>query len=124
MEDDEHMIRDLLDAWWRGTETKDIDAVLALMADDILFLTPGGEPFGKAEFADRTRSRTFKVEGHSDIEELEIVGNWAWMRTHISVTMTPADGQPDHRAGYTLTILRKEPDGRWVVARDANLLSA
>ena len=27
------------------------------------------------------------------------------------------------RAGYTLTILRKEPDGRWVLARDANLLA-
>ena len=46
------------------------------------------------------------------------------MRTHINVTMTPPDGPPLHRAGYTLTILRKEPDGRWVVAHDANLLSA
>ncbi len=28
------------------------------------------------------------------------------------------------RSGYTLTILRKEPDGRWVIFRDANLLAA
>jgi len=27
------------------------------------------------------------------------------------------------RAGYTLTILRKGPDGRWRLARDANLLT-
>jgi ketosteroid isomerase-like protein len=27
-----------------------------------------------------------------------------------------------YRAGYTLTILRKEADGRWVLARDANLV--
>jgi ketosteroid isomerase-like protein len=29
-----------------------------------------------------------------------------------------------HKSGYTLTIMRKQPDGRWVLARDANLLAA
>ena len=37
--------------------------------------------------------------------------------------MTPADGQRVRRAGYTLTILWKEKDGRWRLARDANLLT-
>jgi ketosteroid isomerase-like protein len=38
--------------------------------------------------------------------------------------MTPSGGgTPMRRSGYTLTILRKEPDGRWVLARDANLLT-
>jgi ketosteroid isomerase-like protein len=37
--------------------------------------------------------------------------------------MTPPGGKPVRRAGYTLTILRKEPDGRWRLARDANLLA-
>lgn len=26
-------------------------------------------------------------------------------------------------SGYVLTILRKNPDGAWVIARDANLLT-
>jgi ketosteroid isomerase-like protein len=43
------------------------------------------------------------------------------MRTRINVTMTPPTGEPNQR-WRTLTILRKEPDGRWVLARDANLL--
>jgi ketosteroid isomerase-like protein len=37
--------------------------------------------------------------------------------------VTPPGGDPQHRAGDTLTILRKEADGRWRLARDANLLS-
>ena len=37
--------------------------------------------------------------------------------------MTPPGGKPMRRAGYTLTILRKEADGRWLLARDANLLT-
>jgi len=37
--------------------------------------------------------------------------------------MTPPNGtEPVRRAGHTLTILKKQ-DGRWVIARDANLLA-
>jgi len=32
-------------------------------------------------------------------------------------------GKPNVRSGYTLTILRKNVDGAWVLARDANLLA-
>ena len=40
-------------------------------------------------------------------------------------TVTPPGGQAmAPRAGYTMTILRKQDDGRWVVTRDANLLTA
>jgi len=37
--------------------------------------------------------------------------------------VTPPDGEAMRRSGYTLTILRKEPDGRWRLARDANMLA-
>jgi ketosteroid isomerase-like protein len=40
------------------------------------------------------------------------------------VSMTPPHGAPVPRSGYTLTILRKQPDGRWRLARDANLVTA
>jgi ketosteroid isomerase-like protein len=30
---------------------------------------------------------------------------------------------PVRRSGYTLTIMRKEADGTWRLARDANLLT-
>jgi hypothetical protein len=53
-----------------------------------------------------------------------ILGNWAYLRNYIEVTMTRHDdGTPVRRSGYTLTILRKEGDGRWRLARDANLLT-
>jgi len=121
---DDRAIREVHSTWIDAVNAGDLGRLLPWMADDVVFLTPGGEPFGKAEFENGMRGRSFQVEGGSDIEELQVAGTWAWMRTHINVTMTPPDGQPLHRAGYTLTILRKEPDGRWVVARDANLLSA
>jgi uncharacterized protein (TIGR02246 family) len=63
------------------------------------------------------------MEGESDIRELEVLGDWAYLRAYIKVTMTPPGGTPVRRAGYTLTILRKQPDGRWLLARDANLMT-
>ena len=39
--------------------------------------------------------------------------------------MTPLQGgTPMRRSGYTLTLFRKEPDGRWVLFRDANMVTA
>ena len=35
----------------------------------------------------------------------------------------PPGGEPVRRAGYTLTLLHKEADGQWRLARDANLLT-
>jgi ketosteroid isomerase-like protein len=63
------------------------------------------------------------MEGKSEIRELEVLGDWAYLRGHLQVAMTTPAGTIVRRAGYTLTILRKEPDGKWRLARDANLLT-
>jgi ketosteroid isomerase-like protein len=37
--------------------------------------------------------------------------------------MTPPHGETMRRTGWVLSILQKGSDGRWRIARDANLLS-
>jgi uncharacterized protein (TIGR02246 family) len=65
-----------------------------------------------------------KFEGSSNPEEIKILGDWAFVRSQLKVVMTP-DGKPSiSRSGYTLSIFKKEKDGKWRIARDANLLSA
>jgi uncharacterized protein (TIGR02246 family) len=125
MDNDEQAIRALIDKWLAATRAGDTATVLNLMADDVVFLVPGVEPFGKDVFAANSAGmKGFGIEGKSEIQELEIVGDWAWMRTRLRVAVTPPNGKEMVRSGYTLTILRKESDGRWVLARDANLLTA
>ena len=63
------------------------------------------------------------VDGTSDIVELQVLGDWAYLRNRLSVTITAPGGSPKTRSGYTLTILRKERDGKWRLTRDANLLT-
>jgi len=124
MTNDERAIRDLIETWMSASRTGDLATVLSLMADDVIFMVPGQKPFGKEAFAAASeRMKKVRIDGRSEIEELNVLGDWAYLRNHIEVTMTPDGGTPVRRAGYTLTILRKEADGRWVLARDANLLA-
>jgi uncharacterized protein (TIGR02246 family) len=123
MTDDERAIRELVATWMKASREGDLDTVLGLMADDVVFMVPGREPFGKAEFAARSRDMgEVRMDGRCDIRELEVLGGWAYLRNHLEVTMTPPGGATVRRAGYTLTVLRKQ-NGKWLLARDANLLT-
>lgn len=120
---DERAIRKLIDDWMQASSKGDLDQVLSMMSDDVVFMTPGREPFGKKEFAAQSAGlKDVRIEGVAKPVEIKVLGDWAWLRNHISVTMTPKAGQPIKRAGYTLTILKRQPDGRWVLTRDANLM--
>jgi uncharacterized protein (TIGR02246 family) len=123
MSDDERAIRELVETWFAATMSGDIETVLGLMTDDVIFMVPGHEPFGRQAFAETAKGMTdARIDGKSDIVEIEVLGDWAYLRNHIDLKMTPHGGVPVHRAGYTLTILRKQPDGKWRLSRDANLL--
>lgn len=124
MSDDERAIRELVDTWMAASKAGDIETVLDLMADDVLFVVAGREPFGKDEFRTQSEAmRGIRMDGVAEIKEIEVLGDWAWIRNHIDLTVTPPGGEPQHRAGYTLTILHKAADGRWQLYRDANLVS-
>jgi uncharacterized protein (TIGR02246 family) len=123
--DDERAIRKLVETWMAASKAGDTATVLSLMADDAVFMVPGQEPFGKEAFAAASKGqKDFDIDGTSDIRELQVLSDWAYMRNHLTVTMTPRGGKPIRRSGYTLTILRKNAEGRWLLARDANLMTA
>jgi uncharacterized protein (TIGR02246 family) len=120
--EDEQAIRNVIETWMRASRNGDTATVLSLMTDDAVFMVPGREPFGREVFraaADATNAP--QIDGTHDIVELQVLGDWAFTRTRIDLTITPPTGDPVRRSGYTLTLFRKGPDGRWRLARDANL---
>ena len=50
MTDDERAIRDLVATWMKASEAGDVNTVMSLIADDVIFMVPGREPFGKEVF--------------------------------------------------------------------------
>jgi ketosteroid isomerase-like protein len=63
------------------------------------------------------------VSSKADIQEVKVIGEWAFMWQKLFVAATPTDGNETiRREGYTLTIFKKERS-RWLLARDANMLA-
>ena len=125
---DEQEIRELVSTWMAAIKTGDIDKVLSLMSDDVVFLTCGQPVMRKTGFAAAARSQAGKhaptFDGTSEIQEITVTGDWAFMWTKLSVVLTPFGGGPSMtRAGHTLSVLRKQ-QGKWVLARDANMLAS
>jgi uncharacterized protein (TIGR02246 family) len=124
MHNDETAIRQLVATWLEASAAGDFAQVLQLMADDVVFLLPGQPAMYKADFAAaQTAQRSFDIKAESNIQEIKLLGDWAYCWNKLTVTMTPRDGKmPVKRAGDVLSILQKK-NGRWVIVRDANMLS-
>lgn len=127
MQSNEDQIRALVATWMKASQAGDVDTVLGLVTDDVVFLMPGRPPMHKAEFAEGMKAQASSsapsFEGHSEIKEITVAGDWAFMWSKLAVTIKPKDGStPMARDGHTLTVLKKQA-GKWLLARDANMLA-
>jgi len=127
MTQDEQAIRTLVATWMEATRTEDLDRILELIDDDVVFIGAGRPVMrGKAPFVELSRARQGKarVDGTVETQEVRVFGDWAYVWNQLSVTVTPeGGGEPMRMAGPAMSILRKKPDGRWVVFRDANMVT-
>jgi uncharacterized protein (TIGR02246 family) len=122
MSADEQAIRKLIDDWMQASARGDLDTLLTMLSEDVVFMTVNREPFGKQEFAAQSRAlQGARIEGRATPVEIKVLGDWAYLRNRLEVKITPPHGDQVKSAGYTLTILRSESGG-WVIARDANLM--
>lgn len=114
-------IRALVQRWMEASKAGDAEAVLSMITRDVVFLRAGHAPMRYEEFARAQRAQAGgdapAFEGEAQPQEILVLGEWAVMWTKLRVA-----GGGMVRAGHTLTVLKKE-DGRWRIARDANLLA-
>jgi len=122
-QDDKQAIRESVNTWLAASKKGDLSTLLDLMADDVLFIVPGKEPFGKEAFAaaNREQMKNVDMDATIDIKEIEVVGQWAWMRSFLKLSFTQ-DGKTAQHSGHILNIWQKSPNGRWVIKRDANFV--
>lgn len=127
MTDDEKAIRGVIAKWHDATAAGDVDAILELMSDDVVFLVAGQPPMrGKAEFGDALRSllESHRIQSTGIVQEVVVCDDigYSWTQLKVSMSEIHGDDPPTVRTGSTLSIFRKEANG-WVIARDANLLT-
>jgi uncharacterized protein (TIGR02246 family) len=127
MNADEKAIRDVIARWHRATGAGDVDTILGFMAEDAVFLVAGQPPMkGRAAFERGLRQvlAEHRVESSGEVQEVEVSGDLAYSWTHLTVKVIPRKGgNAMVRSGSALSVFRKQPNGSWVLTRDANLLA-
>jgi uncharacterized protein (TIGR02246 family) len=126
MEPDERAVREVHATWIDAVNAGDLGRLLKMMADDVVFLNPGRAPIGRDEFplGFSAAHQHSKIRCISELEEVVVVGEIAYTRCRDSLAIFPrVGGETTELAGDRLTIYRKQPDGRWLLARDAHTLS-
>jgi len=123
---DERAIREVHSAWIDAVNTGDLGHLLTLMADDVVFLNPGQAPVGRDGFSPgfSAAHQQGRIHCISEVEDVVVVGEVAYTRSRDSLSVTPITGaEVAQLAGHRITVWRKQPDGLWLLARDAALLS-
>jgi uncharacterized protein (TIGR02246 family) len=67
--EDERQIRKLIESWIAASNARDLPALMDMMTDDVVFMTPGRAPFGKAEFAaDSQRMKSLAINARVEVQ--------------------------------------------------------
>jgi uncharacterized protein (TIGR02246 family) len=122
--DDVQAVRQLSQNWITAVTAKDIDRLVTLVTDDVIFLPPNGRPIqGKEAVRDLYLQlfAQFDVAQSATNEEIQVTGDWAFSWGSESLVLRPRDGGAAVTLeGKGLTILRRQSDGSWQFARGIN----
>src|SRR5438552_16629553 len=120
MASDEREIRTVHSIWIDAVNAGDLARLLTLVAEDVVFLTPGQAPFGREGFSSnfRTAHQQMRICCTSELEEVVVVSEVAYTRSRDALSVTPrAGGTAALLGGHRMTVDRKQPDGHCLRAR-------
>ena len=123
---DERAVRGVRAVWIEAVNAGDLACLRTLMADDVVFLSPGRAPVGRDGFSAgfSAAHEQARIRCISDLEEVVVVGEVAYTRSRDALSVIPRiAGEATRLAGHRITVYRKHSGDRWLLARDAHTLS-
>ncbi len=118
---DEETLRRHILTYADAVERRDPDAIMALLAPDILLSYPGipdqdYETLRKA-YAEMRSREPGEVTTRPDIEEILVSGDLAIIRVVWNTTVRKGGSEPASRQMRDLQVWRREPSGHWKFVR-------
>jgi uncharacterized protein (TIGR02246 family) len=99
----------------------DFDAWMNSFAEDAIVMVPNLPALtNKQEIRQWNEPywEQFDLHEESDAREIEVAGDWAYIRAHWIWTLTPKGGEEVVKdTGNSIWILRRQPDDSWKIAR-------
>ena len=120
--DDRVAIEALLAAWDADVNAADVDALTASFTDDPIRMDPNLSALVGKEAIRAALQAEFDVSTIETVgvaEEIQVAGDWAFVRGIYTDTVTPkAGGDPTQVQGRWMSIVLRQPDGAWKWHRD------
>ncbi|MCK5324528.1 MAG: DUF4440 domain-containing protein [Woeseiaceae bacterium] len=118
---DVQAILDLEQAVFDAQIAGDIDAWVSYFAEDAIVMLPNA-PALLNKLAIRQWNapnfEQFDLHEESDYREVEVAGDWGYIRAHWIWTLTPKDGGKSVKdTGYSIWIVHRQPNGSWKITR-------
>jgi uncharacterized protein (TIGR02246 family) len=121
---DEDAVREIIkvrDAWTAAIKAKDAERLMSLLTDDIVMMHPN-RPALIGLAANRADLLAAFEKLHVDqtvvSDEIVVAGEWAFDRSRATTTLTPVvGGAPVTVRSKAITILHRQADGSWKIAR-------
>ena len=119
-------VRTVIDAWYGAMQEGRVAGLLSLVTHDVIVKPPGSPPIEGKNVLKEALSAFLEKNSETvehEIEEVEVSGQVAFARVSESTTIWPrSGGNASSVNGMHLTILRRQPDGDWLIARDISSL--
>ena len=115
MASDEREIRTVHSIWIDAVNAGDLGRLLTLLAEDVVFLTPGQAPAGREAFSSNfvTAHKQMLISCTSELEEVVVVGALAYTRSRDALSVTPrAGGKAARLAGHDRALHAGNPAAR------------
>ncbi len=121
--DDAASIRRLVGHEWEAAwKAGDAAAVSEYYAEDAVLFPQNEYPIAGKSAIQSGYERifaAFNVTGSSEVAELEVAGDWGFMRGSYTTCVAPKEGgrAAENDRGTWLWIVRRQADGSWKIAR-------
>ncbi len=115
IEADVEAIKSLSDEIMKAYNEGDLEALMAIVAEDVVFMPPG-EPalIGKEAMRNWHNFDKISLDVNITVEEVQVLGDWAFIRDIWIGTVTQNEsGEKFENNNKSLIILRRQPDGTW-----------
>jgi uncharacterized protein (TIGR02246 family) len=115
IEADVEAIKSLSDEIMKAYNEGDLEVLMAIVAEDVVFMPPG-EPtlIGKEAIRNWHDFDKISFDVNITVEEVQVLGDWAFMRDIWIGTVTQKEsGEKFELNNKSLILLRRQPDGTW-----------